>query len=62
MTYKCVKGHEPMGPAEVTCMDNGEWSLPQFSCVVGKQTVIANSLFLLFGNGILVKEIQTLSG
>ena len=36
MKYKCITGYEPTTTPEVQCMGNGEWSLPEFHCVVCK--------------------------
>ena len=36
MKYKCITGYEPNTTPEVQCMGNGEWSLPEFHCVVCK--------------------------
>ena len=36
LTYQCMRGHIAVGKPEVYCMDNGEWSVPTFSCVIGR--------------------------
>ena len=36
MKYKCAPKHEPTGTPEVQCMPNGEWSFPNFNCIICK--------------------------
>ena len=34
MLYECELEHFPTAPAEVYCQKNGEWSKPNFQCVI----------------------------
>ena len=40
MAYQCLTGYEAVGKPEVYCMKTGEWSLPEFKCVIGKTKVV----------------------
>ena len=43
MRYACAVGYEPTATAEVYCMENGEWSVPNFHCVVGMMNIKIHS-------------------
>ena len=48
MAYQCLTGYEAVGKPEVYCMKTGEWSFPEFKCVIGKTKIVNPvSLFTL---------------
>ena len=46
LRFTCLEGYAMVGKAEVYCMEDGQWSMAKFQCVISKNKDVSfNSLY-----------------
>ena len=46
LRFTCLEGYAMVGKAEVYCMEDGQWSMAKFQCVISKKFVFSYIYFI----------------